>query len=57
MKLSVKLCCLLFFFFSSQVLADKLEKDLSACHIFDYFKAKEYFEESLESKTPGASLD
>jgi len=46
---------ILFLFFTGT--GRKLEKGFERLHIFDYFKAKEYFEESLESKTPGASLD
>ena len=34
---------------------DKLEDGFERLKMFDYFKAKEYFEKSLEKRTPGAA--
>ncbi len=36
-------------------LADKLEKGLERLHMYDYFNAKELFEQSLPKKTAGAA--
>ncbi len=41
--------------FSFQSFADKLEKGFERLRIYDYFQAKECFEQSLEKKTPGAA--
>ena len=41
----------LFLFVSGSCFGDKLEKAFERLRLFDYFKAKELFEESLEKKT------
>jgi len=52
-KKSVLLVLALFIF--NSVSADKLEDGFERLKIFDYFKAKEYFEKSLEKKPTGAA--
>ncbi len=42
--------------FISKVSADKLEDGFERLKVHDYFKAKEYFEKTLEKKTPGAAF-
>lgn len=50
------LLTVLAFFIFGTVRADKLEDGFERLSIFDYFKAKESFEKSLEKKTPGAAF-
>lgn len=46
----------IFFVITNTVLADKLEDGFARLKIYDYFRAKEYFEKSLEKKTAGAAF-
>ena len=53
-KRSVILVLAMFVF--SVVKADKLKDGFERLNLFDYFKAKEYFEKSLEKKPTGAAF-
>ncbi len=44
------------FNFIGNVKADKLEDGFDRLKVHDYFRAKEYFEKTLEKKTPGAAF-
>lgn len=55
MKIKIPLLFFLILLFFLRVHADKLEKGFQRLYRYDYFLAKEYFEQSLKKKTPGAA--